>query len=306
MPTFPSADRATAIHYRVWLPESAPRAVLVLFHGMLEHSGRYDEFASHLAANGIVVYAQDHLGHGQSIHPESLQGHFADAGGNAFVVRDCLHMLELAHTAHPKAPLFLMGHSMGSFLARQLLHQFTLPRLAGVILMGSGQQPQAAVRFARALTGAIAKHRHPRVKSPLLYKLILGSNNLRCFPHHSAFDWLSRDVERSSRFDQDPLNVDNFTAQAYADMLGGMLTNYDPRRLAALDTGVPLLLLSGDADPIGGYGRGICTLYEDYQALGYEDVTLYLYEGARHELFNETNRDEVGVDILEWMDARIQ
>lgn len=305
MPTFPSADRRTEIHYRIWPAAGTPRAVLVLFHGMLEHSGRYDEFARALNASDITVYAQDHLGHGQSIHTESLQGHFADTDGNAFVVRDCLHMLELAHAAHPGTPLFLMGHSMGSFLARQLLHQFTLPALAGVILMGSGQQPHAAVRFAHAVTSALAARRGPREKSPLLYKLILGSNNLRCHPRHSAFDWLSRDAARAAGFDQDPFNVDNFTAQAYADMLGGMLTNYDLRRLAVLDTSVPLLLLSGDADPIGGYGRGIRALYESYLDLGYEDVTLCLYEGARHELFNETNRDEVTADILDWIGVHL-
>ena len=122
--TFLSADRCTEIHYHAWLPEGTPRAVLVLFHGMLEHSARYAEFAAALNAQGFAVYAQDHLGHGRSVHPENLHGHFADCGGNGFVIRDCLQMLTLAHAAHPKAPLFIMGHSRGSFITRQLLHHF--------------------------------------------------------------------------------------------------------------------------------------------------------------------------------------
>lgn len=303
--TFLSADRCTEIHYHAWLPEGTPRAVLVLFHGMLEHSARYAEFAAALNAQGFAVYAQDHLGHGESVHPENPRGHFADCGGNGFVIRDCLHMLELAHAAHPKAPLFLMGHSMGSFLTRQLLHQFTLPTLSGVILMGSGHQARAAVRLAHAVTGAVARHKGTRHKSDILYKLILGSNNRRCHPHRSNFDWLSRLPENADAFAADPLIADNFTAQAYHDMLGGMLTNYDPRRLATMDTSIPLLILSGDADPIGEYGNGVSRLLNTYQALGCDDVSMIIYEGARHELLNETNSRQVTADILAWMNAHL-
>lgn len=303
--TFISADHRTDIHYHAWLPDDAPRAVLVLFHGMLEHSARYADFAAALNAQGIAVYAQDHLGHGESVHPENPRGHFADCGGNGFVIRDCLHMLELAHAAHPKAPLFLMGHSMGSFLTRQLLHQFTLPALSGVILMGSGHQARAAVRLAHAVTGAVARHKGTRHKSDILYKLILGSNNRRCHPHRSNFDWLSRLPENADAFAADPLIADNFTAQAYHDMLGGMLTNYDPRRLATMDTSIPLLILSGDADPIGEYGNGVSRLLNAYQALGCDDVSMVIYEGARHELLNETNSRQVTADILAWMDAHL-
>lgn len=303
--TFLSADRCTEIHYHVWLPEGTPRAVLVLFHGMLEHSARYTEFAAALNAQGFAVYAQDHLGHGRSVHPENLHGHFADCGGNGFVIRDCLQMLTLAHAAHPKAPLFLMGHSMGSFLARQLLHQFSLPKLSGVILMGSGRQAKGLVRFAHAVTGAVARHKGARHKSDVLYKLILGSNNLRCHPHRTSFDWLSRVPENADAFATDPLNADNFTAQAYCDMLSGMLTNYDERRLAALDTSVPVLILSGDADPIGEYGRGTRRLLAEYEARGYSDATMILYPDARHELLNETNREQVTTDILAWMEAHL-
>lgn len=303
--TFLSADRCTEIHYHAWLPDDAPRAVLVLFHGMLEHSARYADFAAALNAQGIAVYAQDHLGHGESVHPENPRGHFADCGGNGFVIRDCLHMLELAHAAHPKASLFLMGHSMGSFLTRQLLHQFTLPTLSGVILMGSGHQARAAVRLAHAVTGAVARHKGTRHKSDILYKLILGSNNRRCHPHRSNFDWLSRLPENADAFAADPLIADNFTAQAYHDMLGGMLTNYDPRRLATMDTSIPLLILSGDADPIGEYGNGVSRLLNTYQALGCDDVSMIIYEGARHELLNETNSRQVTADILAWMNAHL-
>lgn len=305
MPTFPSADRRTIIHYHAWLPETAPRAVLVLFHGMLEYSGRYAAFAEALNAQGIAVYAQDHLGHGDSVHPDTPHGHFANKGGNDFVIRDCLRMLETAHAAHPQAPLFLMGHSMGSFLVRQLRHHYSLPALRGVILMGSGKQPRLAVQTAQKLTGWIAKRSGATHKSPLLFKLILGGNNRRCWPRRNNYDWLSRDPERTDAFAADAQNCDNFTAQAYNDMLSGMLTNYDPRRTCTIDTSVPLLILSGDADPIGEYGKGILRLRDDFLDLGCDDVRVILYPGARHELLNETNRDQVTGDILDWLNALI-
>ena len=143
-------------------------------------------------------------------------------------------------------------------------------------------------------------------KSPLLFKLILGGNNRRCHPRRNSYDWLSRDPARTDAFAADARNCDNFTAQAYNDMLSGMLTNYDPRRTAAIDTSVPLLILSGDADPIGEYGKGVIRLRDDFLDLGCDDVRVILYPGARHELLNETNRDQVIRDILDWLNALLE
>lgn len=303
--TFLSADHLTNIHYNIWTPESTPRAVLVLFHGMLEYAARYDEFARALNAEGIVVYAHDHLGHGHSMTDSSKRGHFADRRGNDFVIHDCLHMVDIAHGDYPDLPLFLMGHSMGSFLTRQLLHQFYLPPLSGVILMGTGHLPKNVVKLGQALTTAIANFKGNMHKSTLVNTLFMGMNNRRCFPRRSKNDWLTRDNERADHFGTNPLIIDDFTVRAYADMLTGMLTNYDPAELAKLDTSVPMVLLSGASDPIGDYGKGLSRLFNQYQLLGYNDLGLCLYPGARHELLNETNREEVTKDILEWLNARI-
>ena len=226
--TFLSADHKTTIHYNIWTPSCSPRAVLVLFHGMLEYGARYDEFARALNAQGIVVYAHDHLGHGYSMTDSSKRGHFADRRGNDYVIHDCLHMVDKAHADYPNLPLFLMGHSMGSFLTRQLLHQFYLPRLNGVILMGTGHLPKNIVKLGQCITSAIADYRGSMHKSALVHALFMGLNNRRCFPRRSKNDWLTRDIERANRFSTNPLIIDDFTVRAYADMLTGMLTNYDP------------------------------------------------------------------------------
>ena len=303
--TFLSTDHTTDIYYNAWLPEGTPRAVIVLFHGMLEYSARYEEFAQAANAHGIAVYAHDHLGHGYSMTDPSKRGHFADRNGNDYVIHDCLHMVDLAHERHPDVPLFLMGHSMGSFLTRQLLHQFYLPKLSGVILMGTGHLPEAFVRFGKAVTTAIAKHKGPMHKSAFVNAVFLGMNNRRIVPRRSKNDWLTRDNARADAFGTNPRIIDDFTVRAYADMLSGMLTNYDPTELANLDTSVPILLLSGAEDPIGDYGHGLHRLLNQYQLLGYEDLALCLYPGARQELLNETNRDEDTQDILDWIDERL-
>lgn len=292
MPTFPSADRHTQIFYHAWLPETAPRAVLVFFHGMLEHSGRYAGFAATLNARGIAIYAPDHLGHGRSLAPEGLRGHFADSGGNAIVVRDCLHMLSLAHAAHPGTPLFLCGHSMGSFLARQLTHQFTLPPLAGLILLGSSQQPRAALRSMRLLVGALRRHYGPRYKSEGLRRLLLASTG-----HASP----RRAEAAAAAMQNDPLNGDNFTLAAYCDLFDGMLTNTDPRRLTRVDTHLPVLILSGACDPVGGNGRGVQALLRHYLDLGTRDAHAILYDGCGHELVTARHADAVTADLLEWI-----
>ena len=303
--TFLSADHQTTIHYNIWTPSCTPRAVLVLFHGMLEYGARYDEFARALNAQGIIVYAHDHLGHGYSMTDSSKRGHFADRRGNDYVIHDCLHMVDKAHTDYPDLPLFLMGHSMGSFLTRQLLHQFYLPTLNGVILMGTGHLPKNIVKLGQCITSAIADYKGSMHKSALVHALFMGLNNRRCFPRRSKNDWLTRDIERANRFSTNPLIIDDFTVRAYADMLTGMLTNYDPTALAKLDTTVPIVLLSGASDPIGDYGKGLSRLFNQYQLLGYNDLGLCLYPGARHELLTETNREEVTKDIIDWMNAHI-
>lgn len=303
--TFLSSDHQTNIHYTIWTPQGNPRAVLVLFHGMLEYGARYDEFARALNTQGIVVYAHDHLGHGHSMTDSSKRGHFADRRGNDYVIHDCLHMVDLAHADYPDLPLFLMGHSMGSFLTRQLLHQFYLPKLNGIILMGTGYLPEKVVRLGQWITTAIADAKGSMHKSAFVNAVFMGMNNRRCFPHRSKNDWLTRDNDRADAFGTNPLIIDDFTVRAYADMLTGMLTNYDPAELAKLDTTVPMVLLSGASDPIGDYGKGVSRLFSQYQLLGYNDLGLCLYPGARHELLNETNRDEVTKDILDWMNARI-
>lgn len=293
---FPSADGRTPIFYHAWLPETTPQAVLVFFHGMLEHSGRYAAFAQALNAHGIAVYAHDHLGHGRSLAPEGISGHFADKDGNTIVIRDCLHMLGLAHAAHPGVPLFLGGHSMGSFLARQLTHQFTLPPLAGLLMLGSSQQSRAALDAMRLIVGTLRRCYGPRYKSPGLRRMLMAGTG-----------YASR--RRARMADQamaaDPLNGDNFTLAAYCDLFCGMRTNYDPRRLATLDTRLPVCILSGADDPVGGRSRGVRALARAYECQGFDDVCLHLYEGLGHELVTSAQAGRVTADILEWIAARL-
>lgn len=302
--TFLSTDGHTPIYYRAWLPNDTPKAVLVICHGMLEHIERYEEFALILNKQKIAVYGHDHLGHGHSIISEENKGFFAEQNGNQCVVNDYYKMIQIARQAHPKTPLFLLGHSMGSFVLRQLLHHKPLPDINGAIIMGTGHQPKSLLMLGQKLSHLVARIKGSHYKSALLYRLALGSNNKRIRPYVTGYEWLSRDDNRVNDYIHDPYNSDNFTAKAYADMFTGMLTNYDKSRLATLDKKIPLLLISGKEDPVGNYGTGVEALYQCYLKMSYKDVTLILYPGARHELLNERNRVEVTHDIINWLTLR--
>lgn len=299
---FISSDLDTRIFFRHWTVEE-PKAVLVIFHGMLEHIGRYQPFAEWLQQHHIAVMGHDHRGHGHSLSQTAPCGHFADKDGNRYLIDDAYHMIGLARQAYPTLPLFVMGHSMGSFLLRQLLHTYQLSQIQGAILMGTGFQPKGLIQLGYGLSRLIAHFKGPQYKSRLLYQLALG-NNSRQFKHRqSDYDWLSPSSQAVNQYRNDPYIFDNFTAQAYADMFKGMLTNYDRKRLLALDKQIPLLLISGAEDPIGNQGHGVQALYENYCQLGYQDVSLSLLPKARHELLNDHNLAAASETIVQWMEA---
>ena len=304
--TFLSADRCTEIHYHAWLPEGTPRAVLVLFHGMLEHSARYAEFAAALNTQGFAVYAQDHLGHGRSVHPENLHGHFADCGGNGFVIRDCLQMLTLAHAAHPKAPLFLMGHSMGSFLTRTYLIRYP-GTVKAAIIMGTGWQPQAAITGGLALANAIAAVSGENATSELVTELAFGSYNKLFAPNRTKVDWLSADESNVDDYIADPLCGADATVGLFRQMLHGIRFNQRQSHLRQMDREMPVLFVAGDKDPVGSCGKGVRQTYDAFRAAGMRDCTLKLYPGLRHEILNEkAYTADITKNIEAWLLSRLE
>lgn len=298
--TYPSHDGITQIHAICWEPEEKPVAVLQISHGMVEYINRYDEFAVFLTEHGYAVVGNDHLGHGKSIKDDSCLGYFAEHDGNQAVLRD-LHQLRLmTQKRFPDVPYFLLGHSMGSFLARQYLCLHG-KGLAGAIIMGTGQQPRMATTFGMALCKTMAVFTGWKYRSFLVDAMAFGGYN-RKFGSLKGREWLSRNEENVSAYLKDPLCTYRFTLNGYYNLFYSIQMLSDREVLKRMPEHLPVFLVAGEDDPVGNAGKSVKQVYEQFLDLGMKDVTIKLYPQDRHEILNETDREEVYQDILRWME----
>lgn len=293
----PASSGDGEIFSRLWVAEE-PRAVLQIAHGMAEHSARYDEFASFLAEQGFAVCMNDHAGHGPTAR---VQGHFADRDGWEHVVRDMKNLMDAVAGEYPKLPMFLMGHSMGSFLSRSYIIRYG-ESLTGCILAGT-MGPNPAVAWGRRVAALQKAVLGPTSRGRLLNKLAFGGYNRRIANPVNENAWLSTvdDVAREYTRDKDCGFA--FTAAGYYDLFTGLLEVNGSDWAQRVPKALPVFLIAGDEDPVGDYGKGPYKVFESLQAAGLSDVQLKLYPGMRHELLNEADKYLVYQDILTWLNA---
>ena len=303
---FPSADGRHRCFGCVWLPDDGrtPRAVVQLVHGIAEYVERYDPFARFLADRGFAVTGEDHLGHGKTAQADGSFGCLPERNGWELMVEDVHTLRRRQEAAFPGVPYFLMGHSMGSFLARTYLIRHP-GGLAGTILSGTGQEPAPLVAAGEALAGAVCALRGPDSTSALVQSLTLGSYNRQFAPNRTGADWISRDEAVVDAYLQDPLCTIAPTVGLFRAMLGGIRFIGRRQNLASMDKTTPVYLFSGDQDPVGSRGAGVEKVRALFVEAGCKDVTLRLYPGGRHEMLNETNRSEVWADTLAWMEGHL-
>jgi len=286
------------LYVHAWRPEAPPRAVVLLVHGMADHGGRYQRLGQALTAAGLALYAPDLRGHGHTAEGGVL-GHYADANGWNRVLDDLAVLARHARQAHPGAPLFLLGHSMGSYLVQgYLLHHSA--SVQGAILSGSNYQPALFYRAARLVARLERLRQGPRGRSALIEWLSFGSFNNAFKPTRTAFDWLSRDPAEVDRYIADPLCGFRCTNQLWLDLLAGLAQISQPGSLAQIDRGLPLLIIGGTCDPVS-QGKRLTDLARALGRTGNRQVELVLYPDARHEVLNELNREQVTADLLAWL-----
>jgi alpha-beta hydrolase superfamily lysophospholipase len=300
--TVTTADQ-TSLHTHRWLPDGPATGVVQIVHGMAEHSARYSRLAEALTGAGYAVYAQDLRGHGATARPDD-RGHLADTDGWATVVADLRAVTRLAREENPGLPVFLLGHSMGSFLVRSYVIEDSRA-LAGVVLSGTAGDPGALGKVGLGVARAEARLRGARHVSTLLDKLTFGQYNAAFKPNRTSFDWLSRDDAEVDAYVADEQCGFVCTSGFFVDLLTGVAAINDSRNVARVRRDLPVLLLSGDKDPVGAKGSGPRQVAEQFRTAGLTDVTCTLYPGARHEIFNETNRDEVTSDLVAWLGAHL-
>lgn len=297
--TFPLATRdGLHLHVNHWHADHPPRAVVMLSHGMAEHGLRYAHLAESLVTAGFDLYALDQRGHGQSA-TQGVLGHYADEGGWDKVVGDLASLNHHIRQRYPQTPIFLFGHSMGSYIGMAYLLGHSCS-LQGAMLSGSNYQPVALYRAARLIAGFERWRLGPKGRSKVIDFLSFGSFNKAFKPNRTAFDWLSRDAAEVDKYVTDPLCGFVCTTQLWCDLLDGLQYITPVENLAQIDADLPLLVIGGSRDPVSD-GKRLGDLAGALREAGLRDVQLKIYPEARHELLNESNRDEVTAHLIDWL-----
>ncbi len=290
-----NAPDGTTVHYRRWLPQTKPRAVVQIVHGAAEHSGRYDRFAKDLVKNGYAVYATDHRGHGRT---RLRSGKLGDAGPDGWnrMVEDEMQFSRELHKTYPGTPLVLFGHSLGSFMAQDYITRE--PQLIdALVLSGTSYGPPAPQAFLDQAEQSARKE--PLGDSAIWAGLFTEFN--KPFTGKPGFQWLSRDPLEVAKYEADPEAGFAFSNELTRDIFVGMSAMRDPAREAQIPKTLPVLVIQGALDPVGENLKGTQALLDRYKALGVNRVEHHFYPGARHEVLNETNRDEVQGDVIAWL-----
>ena len=287
-----------------WSPDGPVRAAVVIAHGMAEHGARYARFAQALAEHGVATWAVDHRGHGRTARTIDRAGHVADRGGWALLVDDLRSVVRHVRMLHPQLPLVLLGHSMGSLVARELVSQPPL-LVDGLIISGAPGDAGALGGVGQVLARSQVRLRGPAHRSRLLDRLAFGSNNAAFKPARTPFDWLSGDPREVDAYLADEWCGFVCSTSFFADLLGAVSRVNSVAVSRATADALPILVVAGDADPLAKGGQATHAIVEGYRRAGVVQVTEKIYPGGRHEVLNDVMRDQVTADILGWLEELI-
>jgi alpha-beta hydrolase superfamily lysophospholipase len=277
-----------------------PIGMVLLSHGMSEHIKRYEDFAENLTKVGYIVYGHDQRGHGKSGETIKELGYFSKNDGFNKVVTDLEYIADEIQKEHSDLPLFLFGHSMGSFVVRRLIQTYQ-GNLAGAIISGTGFDPGLQGSMGSILASSVIKTGKGHLPNKLLTFLSFGSFNRGFKPTETDFDWLSRDINEVYKYIEDPLCGFFCSSTFYRDLFFGLKTIHIEKEINRIPKKMPIFIISGGMDPVGGQVKGVQKVVEQYEKAGLSDVKYHYYQDARHELLHEINRDEVIEDIITWL-----
>ena len=280
---YPSTDGKTQIHAIRWEPEGEPKAILQIIHGMVEFIDRYDDFAKYLTEHGYLVTGEDHIGHGASVQSDEYHGYFGKEG-NAWVIADIHRLREMMQKEFPDLPYLMLGHSMGSFLIRQYI-------------------TENGADYAKGLSGVIIGINKVGKKAKLIDGMSFGSYLKHIENPRTISDWLTKDEKIVDWYRNEPWCTFHFTPNAYFHMFSGMQKAHDTERMKKLPEGLPILITSGAEDPVGAWGEGVRKTFMVYSDNTKCDVSIKIYDDDRHEILNETDKDQVYADMLEFLDS---
>ena len=298
--TFPSVSGLAAIHAAKYIPQGEVKAVFQIAHGMAEHFERYEKFIDGLCANGIAVFTNDHIGHGKSVNSVEDKGYFG-AGGYQNLVADCAALTDIAKEEYPSLPYVLFGHSMGSFIVRAYAANSVFnKKIDGLIACGTGgANPGCGVGIM--LCNLIAAFKGEKHRSKMIDSIAFGAYNKK-FEGRTTFDWLTKDKDIVDAYIADDDCGFLFTVNGFKGLFAALQFVNTGAWFKAVPNSLPILLIAGEDDPVGTYGKGVTQVYDKLKASGH-DVEEILYPNARHEILNESDTfDKVLADVLAFVD----
>ncbi|WP_022764784.1 alpha/beta fold hydrolase [Butyrivibrio sp. XPD2006] len=299
--TYKSRDRQTMLHAIRWIPEGEPIAILQIIHGMQEYIDRYDEFANFLAEKGIIVIGNDHLGHGGSVGERGTYGYFCKNDPATVLVRDAHRLKKMTQEDFPGIPCFILGHSFGSFVAREYITRYGTG-IKGAIIQGTAFMPSGTIKSLGGLVNFLQVVMGEKYRSTMVNNMAF-KGYLKKIPNpRTNFDWLSHNEASVDKYAADPACNFVFTLNGFKTMAELLKRVQDTDKMEDIPKDLPILVTAGKEDPVGNYGEGPEKLYNIYKNdLQIKNVDIKLYDGFRHELQQEIGREQVFADQYEWI-----
>lgn len=299
---YASADTKTTIHACMWIPEACePKGVIQIAHGVTEYIKRYEPFAEYFTEKGYVVVGNDHIGHGKSIAKSSEPMYFGPEGSWSYVVKDFKACMDDVKKVFPNIPYYVIGFSLGSFVVRTVLIDYPYEKLDKVILIGTGQMSTLPIKIAKMMANKEAKKAGEEHSTPGIHSLTFGTYNKVFKPNRTEYDWLCANNEALDDYIKDPDRGGDFSAGLFRELLNGMLYTAKVKNIKRMNKDIPVLLLSGEMDPVGDCGKGVRKTFETLKKAGVKTISMKLYPEDRHDILHEKDRMDVYRDIEKWV-----
>ncbi|MEG0873259.1 MAG: alpha/beta fold hydrolase [Clostridia bacterium] len=302
---FKSADKIHMIKGKIYIPKNKEdiKGIIQISHGMCEYIGRYTKFFEYMVKQGFVVCGHDHLGHGESVFTDEELGFFADENGYKLLVQDLHHFTNIIKSKFVDKPIFLFGHSMGSFIVRCYLSKYG-NQITGAIICGTCGLTTVMDPAIKA-TEMVEKKKGKMYRSKFINDIAFGAFNLKFQPIKTRYDWVSTDEEIVKKYSEDTRCNFVFTTRAFNDLFHLISWCNSTKCFKKTPDALPLLIISGSLDPVGEYSEGVLKVYKLFVENDCKDATLKLYSKLRHELLNEVNYKVIYKDIQNWIENKI-
>ncbi len=303
--TFTASDGEQICYYK-WDKEEnvSLRGAVQIAHGIGEHAARYDAIAQRLVEAGFVVYANDHRAHGKTAEIKRLYGHYDGDDYFEDAVDDMHSLRVLMQKENPASKFILFGHSMGSLLSRKYATMYG-DDIDGLILSGTASFIKGLGHFGLVATKLVTSVKGRVKGNEALRAMFFDEFNKKFKPNRTKLDWLSRDEEAVDLFEADPYRIENFSLGVFADIISNSRTINKEEAFKTVPNKIPILIFSGDKDPVGEMGKGVKKVVKKFKKHGNKELTFHLYKNGRHEMLNEINSQEVEKDIIDWLDMHI-